>query len=165
MFIMSLFIGNIAKTVTAKDLHAFFDKYGKNAIDVKGNYAFVDFDQVRAAEQAKNALNGKQIGGKEVKVEWSRGNRNMHQPPKGPKPPSKGDIECYVCKGLGHMAKECKMQEKSENGHQLPFDRDTVLENLRRERSRSRMRLKSPGRYAKVMESNYQLIRQLPEDS
>ena len=168
---MSLFIGNVSKSVTAKDLHIYFDKYGKNTIEVKGNYAFVDFEQVRAAEQARNALNGKPLGGRELKVEWSRssrmGERRDEPPPPSPPraKPLKGDIECYVCGGLGHMAKECKMQERSENGHQLAFDRDAILDNLRKERSRSRVRLKSPTRYARAMETSFQLLRPMSEDS
>jgi hypothetical protein len=46
---MSLFVGNISHTTSTKDLHAIFDRYGKNAIDVKGKFAFVDYDIERHA--------------------------------------------------------------------------------------------------------------------
>ena len=44
---MSLFVGNISHTTSSRDLHNIFDKFGKNTIDVKGKFAFVDFEVMR----------------------------------------------------------------------------------------------------------------------
>ena len=66
---MSLFVGNISRSTTAKDIHAFFDRYGTCTVDVKGNFAFVDFELSKSAEQAKAALHGKEIFGNVVNIE------------------------------------------------------------------------------------------------
>lgn len=66
---MSLFIGNVARSISSKDLHTIFDRYGKCAIDVKGNFAFVDFENVRSAEQAKNSMHGKELAGNILNIE------------------------------------------------------------------------------------------------
>ncbi|CAG9331061.1 unnamed protein product [Blepharisma stoltei] len=160
---MSLFIGNISRNVTAKDLHAIFDKFGKCAVDVKGNFAFIDFEQARAADQAKGAMHGKEIMGNVINIEWSKkGPKNkLPQASNTSKNAAKADIECYVCGELGHMAKECKHQEKNENGHKLEIDRAGILENLRKEKSRTRARLKSPDRYSKMMLMNFNILRPL----
>jgi RNA recognition motif-containing protein len=165
---MSLFIGNISRSVTSKDLHNIFDKYGKCTVDVKGSFAFVDYEQMRAAEQAKNAMHGKEIAGNIINIEWSHKGRQGSKKPvpasssSQPSRPARGDIECYACTEIGHMAKECKYQEKNENGHHFERDRDSILDTLRKEKSRNRLRLKSPNRYTRAMAVNYNFIKVLP---
>lgn len=158
---MSLFIGNISRNVTAKDLHVIFDKFGKCAVDVKGNFAFIDYDQARSADGAKSAMHGKEIMGNVINIEWSKKGKQT-KPPQASntsKNAAKGDIECYVCGELGHMAKECKHQERNESGQKMEIDRVMILENIRRDRARSRARLKSPDRYGRLMMMNFNLIR------
>lgn len=59
---MHLFVGNLSKSVTTGDLETEFDKYGKCKINIpKGLYAFVDYYNEKDAEEALNALNGKEI--------------------------------------------------------------------------------------------------------
>lgn len=166
---MSLFIGNISRSVTSKDLRNIFEKYGKCAVDVKGSFAFVDYEQMRAAEQAKNTMHGKEIAGNVINIEWSHKGRQGTKKPisqsSNPQPvrsTARGDIECYVCNEIGHMAKDCKYQEKNENGYIFERDRDSILENLRKEKSRTRLRLKSPNRYTRAMAVNYNFIKVLP---
>jgi RNA recognition motif-containing protein len=151
---MSLFVGNISRSTTARDIHAFFDKYGKCAVDVKGNFAFVDFEQKRCAEQAKQALHGKEIFGNVVNIEWSKkGSKLIRGAPTfvNQRPSVRSEIECYICREFGHIAKECKNKEKNEGGQKLEIDAELILENLRKERSGVRLRIKSPNRYSKAM--------------
>jgi len=158
---MSLFIGNISRAVTAKDLHSIFDKFGKCTVDVKGNFAFVDFESARAADQAKQAMHGKEIMGNVINIEWSKKGKSSRppRPSNTSRGTGKGEIECYVCGELGHMAKDCKHQEKNENGHKLEIDRNAILESLRKGNAKQRARLKSPDRYGKVMMIPYNLIK------
>ena len=64
-------------------------------------------------------------------------------------------MECYICRELGHIAKECKNKERNESGKKLGIEDQVTLENLRKERNRVRARVKSPERYGKVMMMNF----------
>ena len=159
---MSLFVGNISRSTTPKDIHAFFDKYGKCTVDVKGNFAFVDFEMKKSAEVAKQALHGKEIFGNVVNIEWSKnGAKSGKRIPVMPslKSGSRGEIECYICREIGHIAKECKNKEKNEGGQKLDIDSDAILENLRKDKNRIRARAKSPARYSKALLQNFNSLR------
>ena len=160
---MSLFVGNISRSTTGKDIHAFFDKYGKCTVDVKGNFAFVDYESSDSAKQAKIALHGKEIFGNVVNIEWSKkGPKKFGKsqtPQSSSKSSSRNEIECYICRELGHIAKECKNKEKNEGGQRLAIEHDIILENLRKERLHVRARIKSPDRYARVMMLNFNTLR------
>lgn len=159
---MSLFVGNISRSTTAKDIHAFFDKYGKCTVDVKGNFAFVDYEQSDSAKQAKLALHGKEIFGNVVNIEWSKKGPKKaakSQPVQASKSSFKTEIECYICRELGHIAKECKNKEKNEGGQRLAIETDVILENFRKEKNNFRARVKSPDRYSRVMMLNFNTLR------
>ena len=53
---MSLFIGNISKTVNATDLEEEFSRYGRCNINYKGSFSFAEFDNDRDAEKALESL-------------------------------------------------------------------------------------------------------------
>jgi RNA recognition motif-containing protein len=159
---MSLFVGNISRSTTGKDIHAFFDKYGKCTVDVKGNFAFVDYESSDSAKQAKIALHGKEIFGNVVNIEWSKKGpkkAGKTQTVQVAKSSSRNEIECYICRELGHIAKECKNKEKNEGGQRLAIEHDVILENLRKERMHVRARIKSPDRYTRVMMLNFNTLR------
>jgi RNA recognition motif-containing protein len=160
---MSLFVGNISRSTTGKDIHAFFDKYGKCTVDVKGNFAFVDYESSDSAKQAKIALHGKEIFGNVVNIEWSKkGPKKFGKtqtPQSNTKSSTRNEIECYICRELGHIAKECKNKEKNEGGQRLAIEHDVILENLRKDRLHVRARIKSPDRYARVMMLNFNTLR------
>ena len=69
------------------------------------------------------------------------------------------EIECYICREIGHIAKECKNKEKNESGQRLGIENEIILENLRKERNSIRARIKSPVRYSKVMMLNFNTLR------
>jgi RNA recognition motif-containing protein len=57
---MSLFVGNVSKHVTHRELETLFKKYGKSKIDLRvflflsqDRFAFVQFDNDNHAEAAK----------------------------------------------------------------------------------------------------------------
>ena len=159
---MSLFVGNISRSTTSKDIHAFFDRYGKCTVDVKGNFAFVDYEMTKSAEQAKAALHGKEIFGNVVNIEWSKIGKKSNKTPlpsNTSRNVGRGEIECYICRELGHIAKECKNKERNEGGQKLGIEHDIILDNLRKERNRVRARVKSPERYSKAMMLNFNTMR------
>ena len=65
---MSLFIGNLSYEITEKDIEELFSKYGKCKINFKGAYAFAAFEEQKEAEKAKEELNSKKLGNKEINI-------------------------------------------------------------------------------------------------
>ena len=69
---MSLFIGNIANLITAKELEDIFSKYGKCKINYKGAYAFAEYEEDKEAKIAKEQLQNKEINGQNLNIEWGK---------------------------------------------------------------------------------------------
>jgi len=63
-------VGNLAPDVRPRDLEDFFKGYGRlGDISLKNGYGFVDFDDVRDAEDAAADLNGKSMRGDRLRIE------------------------------------------------------------------------------------------------
>ena len=60
---MSLFIGNIGRGASEKDLEDQFNKFGKCNFHFKESYAFLEYTDEKDAEEAMKDLKGKVIGG------------------------------------------------------------------------------------------------------
>merc|ERR1719245_580039 len=77
-----LFLGNLARDVTQRDIEDAFDKYGRvERCDIKnkGNgsvFAFLEFEDERDAEDACKGANGKEMLGSSIIVEFARGKPN-----------------------------------------------------------------------------------------
>lgn len=80
----TLYVRNISERVRFEDLKRLFDKYGR-VVDVtiptdyysglpKG-YSFVEFEDVRDAEEAQYKMNRQRLFGREIEVEFARGIR------------------------------------------------------------------------------------------
>ena len=72
---MSLFVGNVSKYARETDLVKEFDHFGKCNVDLKGKYAFVDYDRESDAEEAMNKLEGQEFSGLKINIEWSKKSR------------------------------------------------------------------------------------------
>eukprot|EP01125_Pyxidicula_operculata_P019799 TRINITY_DN720_c0_g1_i3.p1 TRINITY_DN720_c0_g1~~TRINITY_DN720_c0_g1_i3.p1 ORF type:complete len:124 (+),score=4.47 TRINITY_DN720_c0_g1_i3:211-582(+) len=71
---MALFIGRVSRDVRPKDLEDLFSQYGNlKRCDLKTNFAFVTFEDERDAEDAVKAINGTELFGSRVNVEWAKG--------------------------------------------------------------------------------------------
>eukprot|EP01120_Amphizonella_sp_Union-15-10_P005864 TRINITY_DN1798_c0_g1_i1.p1 TRINITY_DN1798_c0_g1~~TRINITY_DN1798_c0_g1_i1.p1 ORF type:complete len:333 (-),score=42.23 TRINITY_DN1798_c0_g1_i1:50-1000(-) len=71
-----LFIGRLSHHTRQRDLEELFGKYGRIMnCTMKGTYAFVEFDDARDAEDAIRALDGYQLEGASIAVEFSHGGR------------------------------------------------------------------------------------------
>ena len=110
-------------------------------------------------------MHNRDVDGKTLNIEWSHKSRNNGSGHKhssrGGDNRGHGEIDCFLCGEIGHMAKECKHQDKQEEGNNVPFDREAVIDNLRKERSRSRTRLRSPNRYTQAQSREYKIIKAL----
>lgn len=77
---MSLFVGNVSRSIRAEDLEEEFDKIGPCTVNFKvilllmrqGSFAFVEFKEEKDAEDAINELNNKSLGGSRIAIEWSK---------------------------------------------------------------------------------------------
>ena len=79
-----LYVGNLSFDTTDQDLEQAFSEYGEivSAIVVRDRdtdrsrgFGFVEFAQEADAQKAKEAMNGKEIGGRALKVDEARAPR------------------------------------------------------------------------------------------
>eukprot|EP01097_Dermamoeba_algensis_P002700 TRINITY_DN206_c0_g1_i13.p1 TRINITY_DN206_c0_g1~~TRINITY_DN206_c0_g1_i13.p1 ORF type:complete len:132 (-),score=13.62 TRINITY_DN206_c0_g1_i13:803-1198(-) len=69
-----LYIGRLSSRTRQRDLEDQFAKYGRIVrCDLKYNYAFVEYDDPRDADDAVRELDGTTIDGSKISVEYSRG--------------------------------------------------------------------------------------------
>ena len=109
---MSLFIGNISKSVTATELEKAFGEYGTCSINYKGTYAFAEFDNEKDADDALANLQGKNMGGRAINLEWSKKSKKYD----GSKStrrrrsisPRRTEGKCYNCGSRNHYLKDCR---------------------------------------------------------
>ncbi|KAF9579102.1 hypothetical protein BGW38_004788, partial [Lunasporangiospora selenospora] len=82
---MALFLGRLAPNTRSRDLEDIFAKYGRvTRLDIKrgtnSDYGFVEYDDRRDAEEAVHRLNGYNVNGSSIVVEFAK---NEARPPGG----------------------------------------------------------------------------------
>lgn len=94
----TLFVGNVPASAQRDDLERIFQKYGRvvNCTirqDARGgplNYAFVEFEDEKDAEDARLGLNGHEMEGSRLRVDKSRSESAPHRD-NGPRPTFRDD--------------------------------------------------------------------------
>ncbi|KAK3892180.1 hypothetical protein Pcinc_003958 [Petrolisthes cinctipes] len=72
-----VYVGGLSYRVGERDLERFFRSYGRlRDIVIKNGFAFVEFDDYRDADDAVYEMNGKELMGERVLVEFARGTRS-----------------------------------------------------------------------------------------
>ena len=87
-----------------------FSKYGKCKIDLKKKYAFVDFEDYRAAERAIKTLHGTNLDSYnnqyKCNIEWSNKREKPVKIESSVEDTSNPHFDsCYICNQTGHYAK------------------------------------------------------------
>ncbi|KAG0324488.1 hypothetical protein BG000_002200 [Podila horticola] len=99
----TVYVGHLSPRTERRDVEELFEKYGRVvSVELKhGGFAFVEYEDPRDADDAVGKLNGYELDGNRISVEWSRRSGG----------PGSG---CFLCGGTGHWARECP--EASEKG-------------------------------------------------
>ncbi|KAG0221168.1 hypothetical protein BGX31_010124 [Mortierella sp. GBA43] len=92
----TVYVGHLSARTERRDVEELFEKYGRLvSVELKhGGFAFVEYEDPRDAEDSVNKLNGYELDGNRISVEWSRRSGG----------PGSG---CFLCNQPGHWAREC----------------------------------------------------------
>ncbi|XP_025809187.1 serine/arginine-rich splicing factor RS2Z33-like isoform X1 [Panicum hallii] len=171
-----LYVGRLASRTRSRDLEYLFSRYGRffgfyrevcggrvplvdlvtmvkgalgviiREVELKRDYAFIEFSDPRDADDARYNLDGRDVDGSRIIVEFAKG------VPRGPggsreymgRGPPPGTGRCFNCGIDGHWARDCKAGDWKnkcyrcgERGH-IERNCQNSPRSIRRERSYSR---------------------------
>lgn len=164
---MSLFVGNISRNVSPKELESEFSRFGACKISHRGSYAFIEYthdsNAERDAEHAKRNLDGKNMGGLCLNIEWSKRSGKFNPSESNRPAPQKERTKdkCFNCGKIGHISRSCREEpECYECGYHGHIARECRTKTVERSRSpRDNRIMDSPQRKSPSSERSYSLER------
>merc|ERR1711990_310887 len=76
----SVWMGGLPERVRSRDIEDFFKGYGKILdVSIKTKFAFIEFDDIRDAEDAVKDLDDKKLNGTRIELEMSKGCKDKYR--------------------------------------------------------------------------------------
>ncbi|KAI9071442.1 hypothetical protein K1719_046591 [Acacia pycnantha] len=92
-----LYVGRLSSRTRSRDLDKVFGRYGRiRGVDMKHDYAFVEFSDPRDADDARYNLDGRDVDGSRIIVEFAKGGPRGSREYLGRGPPP-GSGRCFNC--------------------------------------------------------------------
>ncbi|KAE9612268.1 putative transcription factor interactor and regulator CCHC(Zn) family [Lupinus albus] len=149
-----LYVGKLSSRTRSRDLERAFSRYGRvQDVNMKQDFAFVDFSDPRDADDARYHLDGRDFDGSRIIVEFAKGAPRGSREYQGRGPPP-GTGRCFNCGLDGHWARDCKAGDWKNKCYRCG-DRGHIERNCKnspkafrrgRSYSRSPVRSRSPHR-------------------